>query len=143
MLRSEDMRRDKTTPGIIDAQNVQNADTAWAKGYDAGKKVSGIKRHIVVDTRGLPHAVLVTAANVPDRDGAVEMITAYRKNLSSVRTYLADGGYKVEKFAYAVQELCGTEAAVVKRSELHTFVVLPRRWVAERTFGRLDKARRL
>jgi hypothetical protein len=69
MLRNEDLRRDKTTFGIIDAQSVQSADTARAKGYDAGKKVSGIKRHIVVDPQGLPHAVLVTTANVPDRDG--------------------------------------------------------------------------
>jgi transposase len=143
MLRNEDMRRDKTALGIIDAQSVQNADTAQAKGYDAGKKVSGIKRHIVVDPRGLPHAVLVTTANAPDRDGAIEMITAYRKNWSSVRTYLVDGGYSGEKFANAVKELCGAEVEMVKRSELHTFVVLPRRWVVERTFGWLDKARRL
>jgi hypothetical protein len=54
MLRTEDMRRDKTTLCIIDAHSVQNADTAQAKGYDAGKKVSGIKRHIVVDTQGQP-----------------------------------------------------------------------------------------
>jgi transposase len=143
MLRNEDLRRDKTTLGIIDAQSVQNADTAQEKGYDAGKKVSGIKRHIVVDTQGLPHAVLVTTANVPDRDGAVEMIAAYRKNLSPVRKYLADGGYSGEKFANAVKELCGAEAEMVKRSELHTFAVLPRRRVVERTFGWLDKARRL
>jgi IS5 family transposase len=93
VLRTEDLRRDKPTLGIIDAHSVQNADTAQAKGYDAGKKVSGIKRPIVVDPQGLPHAVLVTTANVPDRDGAVEMLTAYRETLSSVRKYLVDGGY--------------------------------------------------
>jgi transposase len=71
------------------------------------------------------------------------MLTAYRENLSLVRTYLADGGYSGEKFAQAVKELCGAEVAVVKRNELHTFVVLPQRWVVERTFGWLDKARRL
>jgi hypothetical protein len=63
------MRPDKTACGIIDAQSVQNADTAGEKGYDAGKKVSGIKRHIVVDTTGLPHAPGITTANVTDRQG--------------------------------------------------------------------------
>jgi transposase len=105
--------------------------------------VSGIKRHIVVDTQGLPHAVIVTTANVPDRQGAVQMLTAYRENLSLVRTYLVDGGYSGEKVAQAVKELCGAEVVVVKRNELHRFVVLPQRWVVERTFGWLDKARRL
>jgi transposase len=144
MLRSKDLCKDKTTFGIIDAQSVQNADTAQAKGYDAGKKVSGIKRHIAVDTQGLPHAVvIVTTANVPDRQGAIEMLTAHRENLPEVRKYLADGGYTGEKFAQAVKEICGAEAAAVKRNELHRFVVLPQRQVVERTFGWLDKARRL
>ncbi|GHU76081.1 hypothetical protein FACS1894188_08070 [Clostridia bacterium] len=74
MIRNEDLRKDKTTFGIIDAQSVQNADTASEKGYDAGKKISGIKRHIVVDTQGLPHAVIVTTADVTDRNGATKMI---------------------------------------------------------------------
>jgi transposase len=143
MLRSEDVRTDQTTFGIIDAQSVQNADTAQAKGYDAGKKVSGIQRHIVVDPPGLPPAVIVTTANVPDRPGAIAMLTAHRENWSEVRKYLADGGYTGEQFAQAVKERCGAEVAAVKRNELHRLVVLPQRWVVERTFGWLDKARRL
>jgi transposase len=105
--------------------------------------VSGIKRHIVVETQGLPHAVIVTAANAADRQGAIEMIAAHRENLPEVKKYLADGGYTGEKFALAVKELCEAEAAAVKRNELHKFVVLPQRRVVERTFGWLDKARRL
>ncbi|GHU54300.1 hypothetical protein AGMMS49975_14490 [Clostridia bacterium] len=65
-------RYGRTTFGIIDAQSVQNADTASEKGYDAGKKVSGIKRRIVVDTQGLPPDVIVTTADVTDRDGATK-----------------------------------------------------------------------
>jgi transposase len=140
------LRKDKTSLGIIDAQSVQNADTAEEKGYDAGKKVSGIKRHIVVDTMGLPHAVLVTTANVTDRDGALLMIGIdidTISNLSSVKKFIVDGGYEGENFANAVKELCGAQVEVVKRDELHKFVVLPKRWVVERTFGWLDKARRL
>jgi len=143
MLRNEDLRKDKTSFGIVDAQSVQNADTAEAKGYDAGKKVSGIKRHIVVDTQGLPHALLVTTANVTDRNGAIEMITLNLDNLSSVRKFLVDGGYSGENFANTVNDICGAEVEVVKRNELHTFAVLSQRWVVERSFGWLDKARRL
>jgi hypothetical protein len=79
------LRKNKTSFGIIDAQSVQNADTAEEKGYDAGKKVSGIKRHIIVDTMGLPHAVLVTTANVTDRNGAIEMVALTLENLSCVK----------------------------------------------------------
>lgn len=56
---------------IVDAQSVKNTGTAREKDYDAGKKISGIKRHIAVDTNGLPHAIDVTAANVTDRNGAI------------------------------------------------------------------------
>jgi hypothetical protein len=59
MLRKENSRADKTTFGIIDTHSVQNVGSAGAKGYDAGKKVSRIKRHIVVDPQGLPHAVII------------------------------------------------------------------------------------
>jgi len=143
MQRNDDLRKDKTSFGIVDAQSVQNADTAGEKGYDAGKKVSGIKRHAVVDTMGLPHALLVTTANVTDRNGAIEMIVLNMDNLSCVRRFLVDGGYSGEPFANAVKEICGADVEVVKRDELHKFVVLPKRWVVERSFGWIDKARRL
>ena len=143
MQRNDDMRKDKTSLGIVDAQSVHNADTAAEKGYDAGKKVSGIKRHVVVDTRGLPHALTVTTADITDRNGAIEMIAVNLDNLSCVQKFLVDGGYSGEGFANAVKELCGAEVEVVKRNELHTFVVLPQRWVVERSFGWIDKARRL
>ena len=127
----------------MDAQSVRNADTAGEKGYDAGKKVSGVKRHIAVDTQGLPHAVAVTTANVTDRDGAKGMIAENREALSLVRKFLVDGGYSGEEFAKAVKEIHGAEVEVARRSELHKFAVLPKRWVVERSFGWLDKCRRL
>ena len=61
----------KTSFLIVDAQSVKNTDSAEEKGYDAGKKISGIKRHIAVDTQGFPHALAITAANVTDRNGAL------------------------------------------------------------------------
>jgi transposase len=140
--RNGELRPDKTRFGIVDAQSVQNADTAREKGYDAGKKVSGIKRHIVVDSQGLVHAVLVTTADVTDRAGALRMMALNLDTLSCVETFLLDGGYSGEAFAKAVKSLCGAKVEVVKRNALHTFAVLPRRWVVERTFGWLDKSRR-
>ena len=92
----------------------------------SGKKVSGIKRHIAVDTQGLPHAIHVTTANVTDRAGALAMFDRRRANLSQVQNVLVDGGYTGKPFATAVQSLLGASVEVVKRNELHTFVVLPR-----------------
>lgn len=128
---------------IVDAQSVKNTDTATEKGYDGGKKVSGIKRHIAVDTNGLLHGVEVTTANVTDRDGAITLARRYRDNFSEVQTVLADGGYTGEIFAYEIKKLIKATVEVVKRSELHTFKVIPRRWVVERSFSWLEKCRRL
>ena len=66
---------------IVDAQSVKNTDTAEEKGYDAGKKVSGVKRHIAVDTQGLPHAIAVTTADVTDRRSALVAIDRCKPNL--------------------------------------------------------------
>lgn len=130
--------------GIIDAQSVKNTDTAREKGYDAGKKVSGIKRHIAVDTNGLPHAIEVTTANVTDRDGALRMARRHKKDLSKVEKFLVDGGYAGENFARGIKKILKkVKVEVVKRSELHTFKVIPKRWVVERSFAWLEKCRRL
>jgi transposase len=89
---------------------------------------------------------MVTTANVTDRDGAIDMITYYRdvtNNLNKVQKLLVDGGYTGENFANSINELIGAEVEVAKRNELHKFVVIPKRWIVERTFGWLDKCRRL
>ena len=132
-----------TTFVIVDAQSVKNTDTATHKGYDAGKKVSGIKRHIAVDTQGLPHAIAVTTAEVTDRKGALQAFTSHRKSLSRVINVLADGGYTGQPFADGVRDTLGASVEIAKRSELHTFAVMPKRWVVERSFAWLEKCRRL
>ena len=139
----QDTRHESTSFYIIDAQSVQNASSAEEKGYDAGKKISGIKRHIAVDTNGLPHAIHVTTANVTDRAGAVAMFQNHATNLSRVENVLVDGGYTGEPFAVAVKDILGASVEVVKRNELHTFAVLPKRWIVERSFSWLEKCRRL
>ena len=128
---------------IVDAQSVKNTDTAEQKGYDAGKKVSGIKRHIAVDTQGLPHAIAVTTADVTDRNGAFEAMDRCRANLTRVESVLVDGGYTGQPFADGVRERLQATVQVAQRNELHTFAVLPQRWVVERSFAWLEKCRRL
>lgn len=128
---------------IVDAQSVKNTDSAEQKGYDAGKKVSGIKRHIAVDAQGLPHALAVTTAEVTDRSGALQAIDRCQANLTLVESILVDGGYTGQPFADGVMERLKATVQVVKRNELHTFAVLPKRWVVERSFAWLEKCRRL
>src|SRR3989338_3819741 len=113
-------RKEKTSMVIVDAKSVKNTDTAREKGYDAGKKVSGIKRHIAVDTNGLPHAIAVTTANVTDRDGALMLAVQSKETLSSAEKMLVDGAYTGEQFALAVKRTIGATVEVVKRNELHT-----------------------
>ena len=129
--------------GIIDAQSVRNTDTAREKGYDAGKKVSGIKRHILVDTNGLPHALSVTTADVTDRNGAIQTVGDNKKHLKKVKKILVDGGYSGKPFAKEMETILQAETEIIKRNELHTFAVIPRRWVVERSFSWLEKYRRL
>lgn len=142
-IRTENGRNGKTSFCIVDAQSVKNTDTAENKGYDAGKKISGIKRHIAVDTQGLPHAICITTANITDREGALLMFEAEKDNLINVENVLVDGGYTGEKFANSVKEILNAAVEVAKRNELHKFEVIPKRWVVERTFGWLEKCRRL
>ena len=142
-LRIKEDRQIKTSFCIVDAQSVKNTDTAENKGYDAGKKISGIKHHIAVDTNGLPHAIHITTANVTDRNGAIAMFNVAKTNLSNVKNVLVDGGYTGEKFALEVKNILAASVEVAKRSELHTFAVIPKRWVVERSFGWLEKCRRL
>ncbi|SFU34647.1 transposase, IS4 family [Nitrosomonas eutropha] len=130
---------------IVDAQSVKNMDTAGQKGYDAGKKVSGIKRHIAVDTQGLLHTIAVTTAEVTDRKGALQALKRCKPNLKQVQSLLCDSGYIGQPFAQDVKDILDEHVTVqiAKRSELHTFKVIPKRWIVERSFAWLEKNRRL
>jgi transposase len=105
--------------------------------------VSGIKRHIAVDTQGLPHAIAVTTANVTDRAGALAAFSLNKKALSEIKSVLADSAYTGNPFAISVHDMLGATVEIAKRNELHTFVVMPKRWVVERSFAWLEKCRRL
>ncbi|KAL3946904.1 IS5 family transposase [Lactobacillus hilgardii] len=126
-----------------DAQSVKNTATAENKGYDAGKKISGIKRHLAVDINGFPQAIHITRANVSDRDGASAMITLHANDLRYVCNVLVDGGYSGVNFKLDVMSDLQATVQVAKRNELHKFEVLPQRWLVERSFSWVEKCRRL
>jgi transposase len=128
---------------IVDAQSVKTTDLTKNSGYDGGKKISGIKRHMAVDTNGLPQAILVTRANVSDRSGALAMFSLASQNLELVQHVMVDGGYTGNDFADQVKLILNAKTTVAKRNELHTFTVLPQRWIIERSWSWLDKCRRL
>jgi transposase len=119
--REQDGRKNQTSFCIVDAQSVKNTWIASEKGYDAGKKVSGIKRHIAVDTNGLIHAIEVTPANITDREGAIQMCERHKKALDKVTNILCDGGYTGPSFAQSIKETINCSVEIIKRSELHKF----------------------
>jgi transposase len=139
-------RQAAPTAAIIDSQSVRAAEEVARadRGYDAGKKVNGRKRHIAVDVMGLLLTVLVTAASVQDRDAARPLLWNLRKAFPSVKLAWADGGYAGKLVTWAAARLKPKlELQIVKRpDDLHTFQVLPRRWVVERTLAWITRHRR-
>jgi putative transposase len=137
-------RKRHASAAIIDSQSVKSTECSDERGYDAGKKIKGRKRHIVVDTMGLLLRVMVLPAHLQDRDGAKQLLSAFfaQAPRRRVKHIWADGSYAGALLEWSRQcWRCAIE--IVKRSELHTFKVLPRRWVVERTFGWLGRYRRL
>ena len=143
-VRQREGRNASPSAGIVDAQSLRGADTVGRtiRGYDAGKKVNGRKRHIVVDTIGLLMVAMVTAANVQDRDGGKQILRLVREKFPGMKLIWADGGYAGRLVIWA-RTAARIVIEIVKRNEARTFVVLPRRWVVERTFAWLVKCRRL
>ncbi|MCX5215396.1 IS5 family transposase [Kitasatospora sp. NBC_00240] len=145
MLRELAGKKEEPTAAIIDSQSVKADATVGAatRGYDAGKKINGRKRHIAVDTLGLLLTVIVTDASVKDNDAGRDLLEHLRAEHHRITLVWADGGYTgwLVVFAAAVLALALT---VVKRSDdAKGFVLLPRRWVVERSFSWLIRARRL
>jgi transposase len=139
-------RQPAPTAAVIDSQSVKGSEmiARGRRGYDAGKKINGTKRHIAVDTTGLLLTVLVTAASVQDRDAAKPLLWNLRKAFPSVRLAWADGGYAGKLVTWASTRLKPKlTLEIVKRpDDLHTFKVLPRRWVVERTLSWITRHRR-
>jgi transposase len=145
-VRAAAGRNAAPTAAVIDSQSVKGSEmiARTRRGYDAGKKINGTKRHIAVDALGLLLTVLVTAASVQDRDAARPLLWNLRKAFPSVRLAWADGGYAGKLVTWARTRLKPKlTLEIVKRpDDLHTFQVLPRRWVVERTLSWITRHRR-
>jgi transposase len=133
------------TAAILDSQSVKSDSHGGKVGFDAGKKIKGRKRHLLVDTLGLLLGVSVTPASTQEREGAQSVLGKVLHRFTSLRRLWVDGGYTGEPFAQWVKTLNPKiQVEVVKRSDdVSGFKVLPRRWVVERTFAWLMQNRRL
>jgi len=128
----------------VDSQTLRGAETVprTSRGYDAGKKANGRKRHIVTDTCGWLLAVAVTGAHVPDRTAGHTLMWIIRTVFPTIRLVWADSGYAGKLVDYAAAVLGLTVQIVSKLAGQTTFVVLPRRWCLERTFSWINRCRR-
>jgi len=127
-----------------DSQSVKTTEAGGVCGFDAGKKIKGRKRHIVVDTLGLMVGLVVHGAGVQDRDGAPAVLASIRRSWPWLRHVFADGGYAGDKLRAALAKIGAWTIEIVRRSDkAEGFQVLPRRWVVERTFAWLGRCRRL
>nr|WP_300785141.1 IS5 family transposase [Enhydrobacter sp.] len=137
-------RADSSNPRQSERQSgAKRGASIDPQGYDAGKKVTGRKRHIVVDTLGLLLNVVVHRANVQDRDGVRRLLRNARRRFPSILKLFADAGYQGPRVAQVVADIGSWQIEIVKRTEAHNFSVLPKRWIVERTFAWISRNRRL
>jgi transposase len=141
-------REASPSAAIIDSQSVKSAEKGGVSidphGYDAGKKIKGKKRHVLVDTQGLLLHAIVHAADLQDRDGGVLLMSTLFGLFPFLLKLYADSGYQGPRFQQGLKHACEQiNVEIVKRSGTGKFVVLPRRWIVERTIAWLNRCRRL
>ena len=143
--REDEGRQAAPTAVVVDSQSVKTTEAGGPRGFDAGKKIKGRKRHIAVDTLGLPIECQVTPASVQDRDALAPMLGAVHRKSPWVTMSFVDSGYQGDEAQRAAYEASRISITVVKRTDttVKGFIVLPKRWVVERTLGWINRARRL
>jgi transposase len=147
MVRAADGRDPDPSAAVLDAQSIKSSEGGEQRGFDMGKKTTGRKRHVVVDTLGLILVVMVTSASVQDRPGGRAILERLAIRFPSVGLVWADGGYanKIDNglLSWAYEKFRLVVEIVRRSDDVRGFQVLPRRWVVERTFGWLVRNRRL
>lgn len=141
-VREKAGRTKEPSAGIIDSQSVKIVANIGVSGFDGAKKVNGRKRHIVTDTLGLLLTVVVHEANLSDRVGAETVLATLHATYTKIAVVFADQGYTGKLIAH-IKETLSITLTIIKRTEVRSFHVLPRRWVVERTFGWFGFYRRL
>lgn len=142
-VRVESGKEPTPSLAIIDSQSVKTTEVGGDDGFDGGKRVNGRKRHVIVDTLGLLLKVIVDAASISDTAGGEELLASIRNKFPRLEKVLADQGYGSSLIEFAKKEL-DVEFDIVERPEGQKgFQVWPIRWIIERSFGWLNKFRRL
>lgn len=146
-LRAEERirqgKKKHPSAGAADSQSVKTTAVPSARGFDAGKKINGRKRHLLVDTLGLLMAVCVTTACVQDRDGIKKLLKTFGVHRKKLHKIWVDGGYRGEIIEWVKSKFRLCLEVVLRSDDIKGFVVLPKRWIVERTFSWLNNHRRL
>ena len=142
-LRRKKGRHKHPTAGTLDSQSVKMTAVPSSRGFDAGKKINGLKRHILVDRLGLIITMAVTTAAVQDRDGARVLLRSFGTHRKKLPKVWVEGGYRGELVEWVKRTFRYCLEVILRSDDMKGFVVLPKRWVVERTFAWLSNHRRL
>ena len=143
MARESSGRESSPSADVIDSQSVKTSENGGLRGYDAGKKIKGRKRHILTNTQGYLVGAIIHTADIQDPDGAPDLLAHIRHSFPWLRHVFADGGYAGKKLMAALAEIGKWTVLSMAIRQGKGFKVIPKRWVVECTYAWLGRNRRL